>query len=363
MKKFDIFYNQKTGEMFFEGISCVMLSKDTKSLQQRECERIIGPTTKTIIYNATKMSSRDMFFNIIADAAKDAKSKKELVLKIIKLFPKMGYGIFSLNLYNEEALSFQIVGKNCYNISAYKNSQKPICYGMSGTIAALFESIFEEEMICEEKECEGMGSENCIFVINSLGKKIEFTKKLFPKIEFTKDFLKTSKLIFDENKGEIISKGINSVIHPRAEMSEIEMKFERIIGPVTKTIFYNSTKKGAIEGVKDILKNSIIARIVKKISKKKFISELFKVADIRGYGALKLVYLDKKNAEVKVIMENCFETIPYKKKNSKKPVCYSMLGIVAGASEVVFDRKMEAIETKCRAQGYEYCEFYAHPIK
>jgi predicted hydrocarbon binding protein len=75
-----------------------------------------------------------------------------------------------------------------------------------------------------------------------------------------------------------------------------------------------------------------------------------------GYGIPEPQFIDEKHGAAKIRIRNCFNTLGYK--DSKKPVCYRMEGILASLFETVFERRVTCREIKCSSMGEPYCEFH-----
>jgi predicted hydrocarbon binding protein len=84
-----------------------------------------------------------------------------------------------------------------------------------------------------------------------------------------------------------------------------------------------------------------------------------------GYGVPEMLFVNEKSSAAGVRIHNCFNALGYK--NTGKPVCYMMEGILASLFEAVFRKKVVCRETKCAAAGSLYCEFkistYNIPVK
>lgn len=341
--------------MFYHGVNAALESRFLRSMEQREYEKIIGPTTKTILYNVSKKFSVKMFSNFLGYE----KSKKESLENMLKLLPTLGYGVFKLINYDEDKLEFKVTAWNSYNATVYEGggTEKPICYELSGFLAGMFEIIFEKEMICEEEKCISMGEKFCNFKIKkSTGKGVRKVThhRVKSVVEIPKNLQKL-EFKFDEEKGEIYPADMNQAVFPREMRAGIQQEFERIIGPAIKTISYKVSKEGAIYDIKRILKKNLLARVILFLNKKKFIYELFKVSAISGNGAMELTEINFKKSTGRIEVKNCHNTLNYG--NMKKPICYYTMGVIAGAAEVIFNKRLECKETKCKTQGYEKCEF------
>ena len=67
----------------------------------------------------------------------------------------------------------------------------------------------------------------------------------------------------------------------------------------------------------------------------------------------------KKGDNYRTILYDSFEADSYIENEGKgdKPVCHFMRGVLTGIVEEIEKSKYEGKEVKCKAQGYEYCEF------
>lgn len=364
MKKLELFYDTETGEAFFQGISVAIEGEHTMLSEiQKECEKIIGPSTRVIMYNAAKKFSREIFpyyLSYKGITSSKTNTNRRITLELLNLLSNLGYGLFSIESYDEEKLEFFVKVKNCCNALIYGKSNKQICYAISGVLAYLFELVFRKEMFCEEVSCSSQGHKFCRFKITSLKKK--YTKKTQEKCEIKiRKGYKREYIYFDENTGKIRVHGLNVLIFPRCWIAEIQKEFERIIGPATKTIFYNINKKCTINDLPSIINSNIIAKILKKLSKRRLMFELFRDANMFGYGIIELQSFNENAAEFKIKIKNCYNSIGYI--NTKKPICYYTTGLISGAAEVIFGRGMDCTETKCKGKGDDYCEFYVYPAK
>lgn len=362
MKKFELFYDTETGEAFFQGINVAIEGEHTMLSEiQKECEKIVGPSTKIMMYNAAKKFSKEIFpYYLSYKGTKGEATNREITLELLDLLSNLGYGLFSIESYDEKNLEFGVKVKNCCNALIHGKSNKQICYAISGVLACLFELVFRKEMFCEEISCNSQGHEFCRFKITSSGGDIK-TIEGECKIKIQKEKAKREYIYFDESTGKIKVRGMNVLIFPRCWIAEIQKEFERIIGPATKTIFYNINKKCTINDLPSIINSNIIAKILKKLSKRRLMFELFRDANMLGYGIIELQEFNEDSAEIKIKIKNCYNSVGYI--NTKKPICYYTTGLISGASEVIFERGMDCIETKCKGKGDDYCEFYAHPTK
>jgi len=358
MKEITLYFDKENGEMFLDGVKSIMLNRDDQSNVSLDFERIAGPAATTVIYGASKdLGSRIALsaYNEIIKEDKDKEdkiSKKQIVLKLLDHLFERGYGMPDLIFWDGAKSSFRISVRKCFNAANRKNSKNPVCYWMSGILAGAFESIFNRSMNCIETRCESMGNPYCEFEIKpDSGEHVPKPKHPAP---ISKEHLEKFKMPFNEKTGEIHYKGTSSEIHPRNQVALFQREFERIIGPATRGVIYDIYKKAALRVVTNVEK--ILIKTLSVFSKRFFADELAKTQIApRGFGVGWVEGWDEKRPFVVMRVKNCFNAMGYK--NSRKPVCYAMSGIFAGAGTMVFGRDMECIETKCIAMGDEFCEF------
>jgi predicted hydrocarbon binding protein len=280
--------------------------------------------------------------------------KLEWVLNRLTL---LGYGLFSLENIEERNLQIEISVKNCFNADGYQTSKKPICYAMAGTLAGTMESIFKREMSCTEISCKATGKPVCSFKLTA-GKPLPpkgFGASVYlpPRKLQNGKTIEKYELLYDETVGELIFEKTRSVVVVRGQRARYLREFENIIGPSARSIIYNISKNAAIEAVSNVKKS--IIKIIGLFAKKPIVVELLKQLPRRGFGVPTIIDFDSKKPFIKIRVKNCYGTEGFYE--STEPVCYALAGIFSGGAEVIFNREMACIETKCAAMGEKYCEF------
>lgn len=170
------------------------------------------------------------------------------------------------------------------------------------------------------------------------------------------------KIWLDRKRGEVYFNDTSLFVWRRSASAIIQREYEYIIGPATRTIFREAANKVTRE-IFFKLKEQYHRLGYRDDSKlaMNMLEELPKY----GYGVPEMLFIDEKSGAAKVRIRNCFNTEGYK--NTGKPMCYMMEGILAGLFETVFKKKAVCRETKCAAAGSPYCEFristYNIPVK
>jgi predicted hydrocarbon binding protein len=368
--KINLLRDKERGELFFHGISSIIVNRSDQVSVQREIERMMGPTAKRIVYKASKKSSISRFYLTYQRMKKENPkriSKKDLLMSIFDELEKMGYGLFELTYFNEKKLNFRVSVKNSFNTFDYKQTSVPICHILSGVLAGIFEIIFQiVGMNCVEKTCSAMRGKHpeCEFEIFSNKQKIRRRGEIkIPSYlvvsDKKKEKLEEFQVDYDEEKGEIWYEGVNSMIISRDVYAIEYGEFSRIIGPATKSLVYKVHKFEGIHALsigKKIL-IPLIRPFNKKLLAEKFVEEIWR----RGYGSPRIIEFDAKKKFGIIRVENSFNALGYdegKQGRRNYPVCYFLTGVIAGGATLVFsDENMVCYETECIGKGDDYCEF------
>jgi len=355
MKKIFYFYDKSKGEMFFEGLSSRMNTRDSDPLIQKEYGRIVGPTSKRIIYDAIKKSNRPFFNHIYLSLSQKQTplSKKDSIIQLLNLLPKMGYGVPELIGWDIKKGVFNVKVSNCYNAIVYENSKEPVCYEMAGKVATLFEIVFSKKAECNESICLAMPEhDHCEFEIRISDEDIGKIEKPYGIQKEQTEYEKVG-VLFDEDKGELIFEKSEAAIIPRGEQPAIRRVFKKIIGMTADTIIHGIAKQVTVEALSRSQK--IMVHLIGKISKQKAFFEILTQGPRRGLGIVKLTHFNDKKGICFFRVTDSMDVI--ESERGEKPVCSVMSGILAAVGELVFNKEMECIETKCVAMGDPYCEF------
>jgi predicted hydrocarbon binding protein len=170
------------------------------------------------------------------------------------------------------------------------------------------------------------------------------------------------KIWMDRKKGEVFFDNTSLFIWRRNASAIIQREYEGIIGPATRSIFREATRKVMRE-----VFFKMAARYHKAgpVNASRLAINMLKELPKYGYGVPEMVFIDDKSGAAKVRVRNCFNALGYK--NTSRPVCYRMEGILASLFENVFGRKVACKETRCSATGHQCCEFevssYNIPVK
>jgi len=166
----------------------------------------------------------------------------------------------------------------------------------------------------------------------------------------------------DAKKSEVYFNSNSLFVYNRNAAQWTQKEYQNIIGPVVHVILSDATRKI----MREIFGN--LSAKHKKIKEKNmtlFAKALISEMPMYGYGVFELVFIDEKRCQAKIRVHNSFNALNFK--DSKKPICYRLEGIIAALFEAVFERKVLIKENSCKAMGNEYCEFeistYNIPLK
>jgi len=260
--------------------------------------------------------------------------------------------VVKLTGWNPENNEYLIKVLNCYNTVGYPKTKKPVCYGMSAKLAALFEIVHNKKAECMETRCAAKGDPYCEFRIRLRDEQPGLIQKPRSVQEKNKKYWE-AHILFNKIKGEIFFENDNCTIIPRGETPHIKKEFEDMIGTTAHTISYNAGKRASKETLNNYQKGLI--KIIALTSKKKLSQQMLKQIPKRGFGKAQMIDFSEEKDFIKFRVTNSMEAQDYE--DSEIPECSILTGVIAGAGEIVFNRVMDCIETRCAAMGDPYCEF------
>ena len=159
----------------------------------------------------------------------------------------------------------------------------------------------------------------------------------------------------DANKGIITSFGQRFLFIPVELIHSIEDRLADMVGPMTATSFqYEIGKRGGSHYI------HMAQRAGYDIKSSKDVGMIAaNLGTLGGWGKLTVQEIDFKKKLIRLRWTNGVSVRPNKK--SKTPVCHFGRGVLTGASEAMFGRKLESIELTCQGKGDAYCEALIGP--
>jgi predicted hydrocarbon binding protein len=120
---------------------------------------------------------------------------------------------------------------------------------------------------------------------------------------------------------------------------------ERILGSSAKGVMYKTGKCAGEQFAEVLLKEGL------KDEELKCALEIFLTNGGWGKVQAKLNFQERKAV---VRIRNSVTT---RQNKAKEPVCHFISGFIAGALTMIFSKKAECLEIRCKAKGDTFCEF------
>ena len=156
---------------------------------------------------------------------------------------------------------------------------------------------------------------------------------------------------FTAGKGRIQAISIRLVSMAFVSLNEIQEEIINELGKKGIQIIYAAAKEGGYALAKQLCMSV-------GISGKEAVDMLMVgCSDLTGWGEFKLI--DYKAEEGHAVF-HIFDS-PFKEVKSKSPQCHFARGLVAGSLRYIFNKEVDAVETKCISSGAEHCEFIVKP--
>jgi len=118
----------------------------------------------------------------------------------------------------------------------------------------------------------------------------------------------------------------------------------------------------------DVMKESVY-NFCKALAKRRgvkpreMVDILIKLAEMNGYGKLQLVKLDYGKKEAIFHMRHLPSELIATNGTKGKVADRYWAGMLASGASWIFDEDVDAVETRCVADGKESCEFVVNPSK
>ena len=169
-----------------------------------------------------------------------------------------------------------------------------------------------------------------------------------------------NQLRFNDNRGEVSFFGQKMIILRRDVIRIIREGLEKLVGDqATPFLSYLASGIGVHEG--SIFRESTgstgapgNAGITNMVTSALEDTNL-------GLGKIHVAKSDLEKGTANVTISNCFEAL--ENGTSETPNCTFTSGFLAGMFAEVFDKTVQAIETRCMSQGQSECEFQISPVQ
>jgi len=204
-------------------------------------------------------------------------------------------------------------------------------------------------------EKNGIGYWTSFVDLSNAVKDIKQIKKELCKLDIVQDIkiVKPKPLSYDVIHFPIVHGESAAIVMPIELFSNLFDEIEKILTPSGFTaVFYSAGKKSG----------AFIAGLLAKrygLEGKSLTLALFQATKAIGWGQIEESDLDEKEPFGKVKVQKCFEALLRGSRNER--VCHWTRGFLAGFLGKVFDKSVDAVESKCLAAGDQVCEFEVKP--
>jgi predicted hydrocarbon binding protein len=140
-----------------------------------------------------------------------------------------------------------------------------------------------------------------------------------------------------------------AVIMPIGSYWALMSRLEKILTPSGMTALHYDAGKNVGEHMAMQLKR------IYRLDTEELIKAFGQAEKAIGWGVMEFQHIDFKQCSGTVVVRDGFEAEAWGKKNYM--VCDVTRGVIAGFMSVVFGKPVEVKETKCQANGSDYCEF------
>ncbi|UCD06926.1 MAG: XylR N-terminal domain-containing protein [Candidatus Aenigmatarchaeota archaeon] len=154
-------------------------------------------------------------------------------------------------------------------------------------------------------------------------------------------------------KGRISIVGIRSANTSTSTLISIQEEVIKTLGDEGAKLLYNAGKVGGVELAKTMGK-------VMGLSGLKMAESLATgCTQMMGWGIVSVIKCDLKACTASFKVEDS----PLSLKRYKKAFCHVERGQIAGAMEIIFNHKVDAIEIRCKSLGHHFCQFEIKPTE
>lgn len=132
---------------------------------QKHLEDTVGLSSKGFLYLAGEKSAREGhdLVTSLASSPVDASDPLDVLRRRIAAISLLGWGRLSVTVEDAAAQRYLVGLENSPIAEAYGDSEKPVCHLLAGWIAGTAQSVFAENLLCEEIACRAQGRARCEF--------------------------------------------------------------------------------------------------------------------------------------------------------------------------------------------------------
>ena len=168
-----------------------------------------------------------------------------------------------------------------------------------------------------------------------------------------------NQLRFNDNRGEVSFFGQKMIILRRDVIRVIREGLEKLVGEqATPFLSYLASGIGVHEG--SIFRESTGSGNDKVAMMNNMVTSALEDTNL-GLGKIRVLKANFDDGTANITISNCFEALENGK--SEAPNCTFTSGFLAGMFAEVFDKTVQAVESKCMSQGQPECEFQISPVR
>ncbi|RLG93089.1 hypothetical protein DRO34_01275 [Candidatus Bathyarchaeota archaeon] len=200
-------------------------------------------------------------------------------------------------------------------------------------------------------EHEGKGYWTAFIEVSKASKGVKQLEKELKRLDVVSEVKieKPAPVLYDAMHFPILHGNSRAIVMPIELFSSLWEEIENILTPSGfEAVFYNAGKKSG-KYIAEVLSKKVSAEI------ETLATMLAQATKAIGWGVIVSRKINPKRCFAKVEMKGCFEAVL--KKNANRKACHWTRGFFAGYMSQLFDKPVEAIETKCIAAGDKVCRF------
>lgn len=202
-------------------------------------------------------------------------------------------------------------------------------------------------------EYEGKGYWTAFIDMSKASKNIKQLEKELKKLDVISDvkIKKPRPALYDIMHFPILHGSSRAILMPLDLFSSLWEEIEKILTPSGfEAVLYNAGKKSGQHMI------HIFSQVIPFEPETESLAEVLKQAtQAIGWGIVVSWKMNPKRLSASIEVKDCFEAVL--RKNANRKVCHWTRGFLAGYLSYIFGKPVEAIETRCFAEGSKTCRF------
>jgi predicted hydrocarbon binding protein len=173
------------------------------------------------------------------------------------------------------------------------------------------------------------------------------------------------KMDFNEKDGSIQMFKVRHTIINSDTFRHIRDSILKIVGPAADSLLYLSAKNHTEEYLKEVLKNSSMAKFATKFKwgREGITKKASQILTEYGFGKMDVEKIDLDGQSIAIMKNSCIGMSYRKKGKSKVPTCSYIAGLIAGGATTINKSNYECKEVLCVGKGDKICKFVLEKSK